>query len=391
MDQRPGWARRWLFPRPTLRLRLTLLYGALFLISGAALLAITYLFVLHTSADVTRPAIGPDLGFTSQQAQAIAANAQAQSAQQDASQKRALLIGSEIALGFMAVISMLLGWIVAGRILQPLRTITAAARHISATSLHERLAMGGPNDEIKELADTFDALLSRLESSFQSQLRFIANASHELRTPLARQRVLAQVALADPNASIESLRAAHERVLASGAEEELLIEALLTLARGQTGLNRKEPIDLAAVTDRVLRTREPEIRRRHLELETSLSTARARGDPVLVQRLVANLVDNAVRHNVADGRVKVATENRDGEAVLFLVNTGQVVPTTMVERLFEPFQRLGPDRTGNREGIGLGLSIVRAIADAHEAKVHVRARPEGGLEVEVVFPSAEPG
>ena len=354
------------------------------------MLAITYLFVLHTSGNFTRPVIGAELGLTPQQAQALTQNAQAQFAQQDASHKQALLFGSGIALGFMAIISMVLGWIVAGRILKPLRTITAAARRISATSLHERLAMGGPNDEIKELADTFDALLARLESSFQSQLRFIANASHELRTPLARQRVLAQVALADPNASVESLRAAHERVLVSGAEEELLIEALLTLARGQTGLNRKEPFDLAAAAERVLRTRDPEIKRRNLELGSSLSTASARGDPILVERLVANLIDNALRHNVANGRLEVCTESRDGKAVLSVVNTGPVVPATVVERLFEPFQRLGPDRTGHREGVGLGLSIVRAIADAHDAEVNIRPRPEGGLDIEVVFPAAEP-
>lgn len=377
------------FPRPTLRLRLTLLYGALFLISGAALLAITYLFVLHTTGAFTQPVIGDGLGLTPQQTQALTQNAQAQYAQQDSSQKQALLFGSGIALGFMAVISTLLGWIVAGRILEPLRTITAAARRISATSLHERLAMYGPNDEIRELGDTFDALLARLDSSFQAQRRFIANASHELRTPLARQRVLAQVALADPDATVESLRAAHERVLVSGAEEELLIEALLTLARGQTGLNRKEPFDLAALAKRVLLMRDPELKQRNLELGSSLSTASARGDPILVERLVANLVDNALRYNVANGRLEVGTETRDGKAVLSVVNTGPVVPATVVERLFEPFQRLGPDRTGHREGVGLGLSIVRAIADAHDAAVQIRARPEGGLVIEVAFPAAD--
>jgi signal transduction histidine kinase len=377
------------FPRPTLRLRLTLLYGVLFLISGAALLAITYLFVLHTAAAFTQPVIGAGLGLTAQQAQALTQNAQAQFAQQNASQKQALLLGSVIALGFMAVISMLLGWIVAGRILEPLRTITAAARRISATSLHERLAMHGPNDEIKELADTFDALLARLESSFQSQLRFIANASHELRTPLARQRVLAQVALADPNPTVDSLRTAHERVLVSGAEEELLIEALLMLARGQTGLNRKEPLDLAAVAERVVLMRDSEIKRRNLELRSSLSRATVNGDRILVERLVANLVDNALRHNVGNGRLEVGTETRDGKAVLSVVNTGPLVPATVVERLFEPFQRLGPDRTGHREGVGLGLSIVRAIAEAHDAAVQIRPRPGGGLDIEVAFPAAD--
>lgn len=343
---------------------------------------------LHTGGAFTQPAIGAGLDLTPQQAQALTQNAQAQFAQQDASQKQALLVGSGIALGFMAVISMVLGWIVAGRILQPLRKITAAARRISATSLHERLAMNGPNDEIKELGDTFDALLARLESSFQSQLRFIANASHELRSPLARQRVLAQVALADPNATLESLRTAHERVLVSGAEEESLIEALLTLARGQAGLNRTEPIDLAVVAERVLVVRHSDIKRRRLEVGVALSTASAAGDPILVERLVANLVDNAVRHNLANGRLKVATETRDGRAVLSVVNTGPVVPAIAVDQLFEPFRRLGADRTGHREGVGLGLSIVRAIAEAHNAAVQIRPQPEGGLEIEVTFPAA---
>jgi signal transduction histidine kinase len=343
-----------------------------------------------TSSRFTQPANSvAGLGLTPQQAQAIAQIARSQFDQQYAVQKQALLIGSAIALGLMAVTSMVLGWIVAGRLLAPLRTITAAARRISATSLNQRLAMAGPNDEIKELGDTFDALIARLETSFQSQRRFIANASHELRTPLARQRVLAQVALADPGATLESLRAAHERVLASGAEEESLIEALLTLARGQAGLNRHEAVDLAAVAKQALLVQDSDITRRTLEVRVALSAAGVTGDPILLERLVSNLIDNALRYNLTHGRLRVATETRDGKAVLSVVNTGPVVPATEVERLFEPFQRSGADRTGHREGVGLGLSIVRAIADAHDATVEIRPQPEGGLDIKVAFPASK--
>jgi signal transduction histidine kinase len=377
-------------PRPTVRLRLTVLYGGLFLISGAALVAIIFVVVLHATSSTTvvqAPPSGVNTpGLTAEQAQALAEAARAQLVNQE---KAALLVGSGIALAVMAVISMILGWIVAGRILAPLRTITAAARRISATSLDERLALRGPNDEIKELGDTFDELLTRLETSFQSQRRFIANASHELRTPLARQRVIAQVALADPKATVESLRAAHESVLASGFEQESLIEALLTLARGQAGLNRRERLDLSEIVDQVVGSRNPEIKRRQLELRLTTSRAPVTGDSVLVERLVTNLIDNALRHNVENGWLKVACETHEGRGVLSVSNSGAPVMPAGVDELFEPFRRLATDRTGHREGIGLGLSIVRAIADAHAATIRISSRSEGGLEVDVTFPALD--
>jgi len=290
----------------------------------------------------------------------------------------------------MAVVSAVLGWIVAGRVLRPLRTITATARDISVTDLHERLVLDGPNDELKELGDTFDGLLERLEASFRAQRQFVANASHELRTPLARQRTLAQVALADPDASIESLRMAHERVLTAGAQQERLIEALLTLARGQTGLERREPFDLATVTGQVLQTRS-DADHQSVEVHEELAPAPVLGDARLVERLVANLVDNAIRYNVPHGSVHVTTQTRSGQAVVSVANTGPVVPPTAVERLFQPFQRLGADRTSRGDGIGLGLSIVQAIADAHGATVTARPQPEGGLDIEVSFPGMGDG
>jgi signal transduction histidine kinase len=215
----------------------------------------------------------------------------------------------------------------------------------------------------------------------------VANASHELRTPLARQRAIIQVALADPKATASSLREAHERVLASGAEEERLIDALLTLARGQAGLEHREPLDLAAVAGQVVAGRRSDARARPLEVRSELSPALASGDPRLVERLAANLVDNAIRHNVDGGSVEISTVTRGARAVLRVANTGPVVPEAEIDRLFQPFQRMAPERTrGGDRGTGLGLSIVRAIADAHGAAIATRPHPDGGLEVEVAFP-----
>jgi signal transduction histidine kinase len=399
-------------PRRTIRLRLTLLYGGLFLLSGAALLAITYVLMVHATKGFVfkgengsvgsvqgSPKPGSKTGelelqtsgrpdgrrLTPQQQLAQARQLEAQAKRQHDSELHQLLTQSGIALAAMAVVSIGLGWLVAGRVLRPLRTITTSARDISAANLHERLALAGPDDELKELGDTFDALLERLEASFQAQRRFVANASHELRTPLARQRALVQVALGDPDATIQSLRRAHERVLVSELELERLIDALLTLSRGQAGLNRREGLDLADVTDQVLVHRRSEAARRGLELHAALSPAPATGDARLVERLVANLVDNALRHNVPDGRVEVATNTDAGHAVLSVTNTGPTVPVAAVDQLIQPFQRLVPERT-HREGVGLGLSIVQAIATTHDATLRLRPQPEGGLHVDVSFP-----
>jgi signal transduction histidine kinase len=406
-------------PRHSVRLRLTLLYCGLFLASGAGLLAITYLLVLRSTANylftfnsrtnralflatqsnapikergIFFPAQGlrgkPPTAIPPAQAQAQIHQIQAQVAQQHADVLHQLLVQSGIALTIMAVLAIGLGWLVAGRVLGPLRTITAAVRHISASNLHERLALDGPDDEIKELGDTFDGLLGRLESAFEAQRRFVANASHELRTPLTRQRTLVEVALDDPEATLDSLRASYARVLAAVEQQERLIEALLTLARGERGLERRESFDLAAVTAEVLRARSPELQRRALHIDATLTSAATAGDPRLVERLVANLVDNAMRHNVAAGQISVATGTGAGYAMLAVIKSGPVIPAAALARLFQPFQRLGADRTAHRDGMGLGLSIVQAITVAHGATLTVRAQPEGGLAIEVRFPSA---
>ena len=370
-------------PRRTVRLRLTLWYGGLFLLSGAALLALTYVLLV-------RDFVGQNAGNALCQAPGNgchamgAQRAQAVALAENGPVLHELLTRSEMALALMAVLSIALGWLVAGRALRPLRTITAAVQQISAASLGERLALRGPDDELKELGDTFDGLLARLEASFRAQRQFIANASHELRTPLARQRVISQVALADPGATVESLRSAHERVLAAGAEQQRLIDALLTLARGQAGLPEQEPFDLAAVTRPVVAARQAEAAERKVTLHAALGAAPAAGSPRLAERLVANLLDNALRHNVPGGRVEVSTATRDGRAVLSVANTGPAVPPAAVERLFQPFQRLAAERV-NREGFGLGLSIVQAIAETHGAGITARPQPEGGLAVEVAF------
>ncbi|GAA1295714.1 HAMP domain-containing sensor histidine kinase [Saccharothrix xinjiangensis] len=372
-------------PRRTVRLRLTLLYGALFLLCGAGALAVTYVLVRHSVApegDVTLlrapgdrglpggPALPFDVG-----AEQVVARAEAALAEQRRDVLRQLVVQSGTALAMLVVLVLALSWWVAGRVLRRLSTITATAREISATNLHRRLALAGPDDELKELGDTFDELLGRLEASFEAQRRFVANASHELRTPLARQRAIGQVALDDPDATVASLRAAHERVLAAGEQQERLIEAMLTLVRGHAGIDVRHPFDLGEVVTGVVEAR----RTPDVALRTAIGPCPVSGHRALAERLVVNLVDNAIRHNAPGGWVEV----RCGSGALTVANTGPVVPADEVGRIFQPFQRLGRARTGH--GLGLGLSIVRAIATAHGARVTAAPREGGGLVVEVVF------
>jgi signal transduction histidine kinase len=301
-----------------------------------------------------------------------------------------LLIESGIALGIMAVASVGLGWLMAGRVLRPLRTITGTARRISARSLHQRIGMTGPDDELKELGDTFDQLLGRLDASFRAQRQFVANASHELRTPLARQRTVLEVALRDRHATNASLRAACERALAAGEQQERLIAALLTLARGERGLDKLEPYDLGAIAASALATQRDDATARGLTVTADIGGATAIGDPRLAERLAANLVDNAIRYNVTGGRVEIAAGSRDGRPFLTVTNTGPVIPPDQLGRLFQPFQRLDQVRTssgpGPGAGLGLGLAIVSAIAAAHGAELRAVTRAAGGLAIEILFP-----
>jgi signal transduction histidine kinase len=390
----------WQLPGRTVRLRLTLLYGVLFLVSGAALLAITYLLVARQYTGNERifgigiPAGGADTGATitvepgtlAPPPPPVAGEAVMVERNSEAA-LRELALQSGIALAIMAILSIWLGWLVAGRVLRPLRTITDATRDISATSLHRRLALEGPDDELKQLANTVDGLLGRLEAAFDAQRQFVANASHELRTPLTYERALLEVALADPNATAEALRETCERALVAGEQQERLIEALLTLSRSQRGLDRHERFDLAAVAGEVIEARRPEVERRRLHLDTALDAAPITGDRRLGERLIANLVDNAMSHNVPSGRIEVATTTTNGHAMLSVVNSGPVVPSGELDRLFQPFERFAAGRDdGHDDGVGLGLSIVQAIATAHDATLTARARPEGGLAIDVMFP-----
>jgi len=354
-----------------LRTQLTLLYAGAFFASGAALLTIPILQTKQTVPAGSPGGAGP-------------------SAPQGTDlHLHQLLTASAVGLAVMVVISLVLGWLIAGRFLRPLRTITATARDISATNLHRRLSLSGRDDEFKELAETLDDLFERLQTSFESQRHFVANASHELRTPLTAERTLLQVALADPDATAETLRSTCQDALALGEQQERLIEALLTLASSERGIERREPFDLADIAGTVVLARHQEAQRRGLHVDTALATAPAAGDPNLVASLVANLVDNALRHNAAGGRIEIATTTTAGQASITVKNTGTVVPPGEVERLFQPFQQLGSQRIRHTDGHGLGLAIVRAIASAHGATLIPRARPEGGLDIEVSFPTHE--
>jgi signal transduction histidine kinase len=352
--------------RPTLRTQLTLLYGGLLAALGGGLLLL--LVPLQGSASVQD---GP--------------HAAAITAALNAAVRNREIIGA-IALPLVVLLAIVGGWLVAGRLLRPLRTITATARDISATNLSRRMALGRRDDEFAELGETLDDLFGRLEASFESQRHFVANASHELRTPLTAERALLQVALADPAASTATLRSACQEVLALGDRQERLIAALLTLASGEGGIEEWEPFDLGEIAGNVVLARREDAEERGIEVSTALSPAAATGDPRLVESLVVNLVDNAIRYNVAGGRLAISTMGAAGKATLRISNTGAVIPPGQVERLFQPFRRLSGERTRSADGYGLGLAIVQAITDAHGATLTPRAQPEGGLDIEVSFP-----
>jgi signal transduction histidine kinase len=371
---------RILHPRTTVRDRLALLYGGVFLASGVVLVAVIYLLVNDASRD-----------DASQTASAVHVTpGPSGSVFQPAVQQRnldlhSLLVGSSVALAIMAVGSVALGWLVAGRVLRPLRSITAATRQISDRNLHERLALDGPPDEITELSATIDGLLTRLESAFDAQRQFVANASHELRTPLTVSQAMLQVALASPNTTLTSLKTTCEDVLETGKQQQLLIEALLTLARSAQGLDRRELFDLALIASKAVEGRREHPEDHDIRIETTLSAALAAGDPAMAESLVANLIDNAIRHNTPGGRAQITTTTTTGQATIRVSTTGPVIPTDQVDRLFRPFQQLGDQRT-HAAGHGLGLAIVQAIADAHKAILTAHARPEGGLDIQVRFP-----
>jgi signal transduction histidine kinase len=358
---------------------MALLYAALICTSGITVLGITYLLapgLLQHRAWAAAPGQALPGGITAGHSSGILSP----------------FLGSDAfraavaAVAIMAVFSLALGWLIAGRFVRPLRAIITTARDISASNLHRRLGLRGRGDEFSELGETLDDLFARLEASFESQRHFIANASHELRTPLSAGRALLQVAIADPDPSIETFRATCEELVELGDQQERLVAALLTLANSQRGLVHPEPLDLAEITRKVILARRPDAERRGVRLITALAAAPATGDPNLAESLITNLVDNAIRHNLPGGQAEITTALTNAGAAITVSNNGTLVPPDAVEYLFQPFRQLGTQRIRHGEGHGLGLAIVRTIADAHGAALTASPRPHGGLDIAVTFP-----
>ncbi|AWL85631.1 histidine kinase [Streptomyces sp. TSRI0445] len=384
--------------RPTIRIRLTLLYGGMFLIAGIVLLSIIYMLAaqaLHDAGSVAFRVAGTNVQITSdtcpqlgaalnndQLNDAIKACTSAQRQQAlDSLLNRALL-----ALVGLSVMAFAFGYAMAGRVLSPLGRITRTARRVAGTDLTRRIELDGPDDELKELADTFDDMLDRLERAFTAQQRFVGNASHELRTPLAINRTLLEVHLSDPGAPPE-LHQLGKTLLATNERSEQLVEGLLLLARSDNQIVERKPVDLAEVAERAIDQTRAEALARKVEIRGERESATVQGNGVLLERIALNLVQNAVRYNVPeDGWVEVTTEVRDGQALLVVSNTGPVVPAYEIDNLFEPFRRLRTERTGSDKGVGLGLSIARSVARAHGGRIIAEPREGGGLVMRVTLP-----
>ncbi|GAA3925054.1 HAMP domain-containing sensor histidine kinase [Actinomadura viridis] len=389
--------------RPTIRVRLTLLYGGLFLAAGVVLLALTYFLVQNnlqrtgesgpvlTKAMVegdsradffARTAPSTDIVPTKKLEGVLVKNREETQRQT----MRSLLTQGGIALGVVGTAALGLGWLLADRALRPVHHITETARRVAHShNLTERIAYEGPRDDVRELADTFDTMLERLARAFDGQRRFVANASHELRTPLAINRTLVDVAVRRPDAT-DDVRRLGESLLVVSSRHERLIDGLLTLAGGENAVTEPVPLDLADVAGHVLDQAAAEAAGRGLSVVRALGPAPSAGDPVLIERLVQNLVENAIRHNHDGGELRVATGRRGGWIRLSVANTGPAVPPYEVETMFEPFRRLRQDRVRSDRGSGLGLSIVRAVATAHHGHVTAEPRPAGGLNVTVRLP-----
>jgi signal transduction histidine kinase len=366
----------------SVRLRLTLMYAGVLVVCGALLLAASYGLVAR-SID-SSPVAPPAQVVTDESQLQVRQDIRAQIASDTLSRLR---LNYALALLAMAMGSVALGWLLAGRALRPLHAIAATARSVSGETLDRRVRLDGPADELKDLADTLDTMLARLDAAFESQQRFVANASHELRTPLAVIRTEVDVALADPDAPAHELRATAERVREATDRSERLIESLLTLARSaDEAAVKPDVVDLAAAGELGLDGVDGELRERGIALRTELQRAPTRGDRRLIERLVANLVENAVRHNVPGGWIDVSTYVRNGTARLRVENSGEPIPPERIDDLVEPFQRLARHAPGS--GSGLGLSIVRSVAEVHGGSLRIDARPGGGLAVDVELPAA---
>lgn len=394
--------RKFRLPVLTVRLRLALLLGAGLVAGGILLLAITFFVVGHVLPQWPHHQPGGPLGYsrylhrlmltrslTPKQLDALrhaippALQPALRSQRQDFATR--LLAGSGIALLVLAFLAGFVAWAASGRILHPLKQMADTARRLSGHNLGERIALSGPKDELRELADTFDDMLDRLGASFEAQRQFVANASHELRTPLAVQRTLLEVALADPHASPEDLRRATAGALRVNERSQRLIDGLLLLARSSRLRTDVVPIDLAGAAREALAGISHEIRAKSLRVDAALDPAPVKGDPDLIWRMIGNIVENAVRHNVRGGLVRITTRSTPQGAEFQVENSGDVIPDAQVPALFEPFRR-PHDRTRSDRGSGLGLSIVRSVAEAHGGTVSFTPRAEGGALVQVVLP-----
>ncbi|WP_461003473.1 sensor histidine kinase [Streptomonospora sediminis] len=366
----------------TIRARLTLLYGGMLLGFGTVLIAIVYILMRVVPA-YDMP-LRPTLPMPAAAARAETVEvtrALPISSKQDV--LSALLQMSAAALLVMTLIAFLLGWLIAGRILDPIHRMTRSARVIAGPTLHERIRLGGSRDEFTELADTIDTMLDRLHSSFQAQERFAANAAHELRTPLATARTMLQVARAHPeDHDADTLTA---RLLEINERSSATVESLLMLARAHHGIDAAEPVDLAEAAADALALVQDEAADRRISISNDLHPAAVDGDADLIHHLLMNLLHNAIRHNHPGGTARLAVSTRDNAAVITMANTGEVIGPELAERLFEPFHRA---RRTQGAGHGLGLTLVRAVARSHRGTAEGAPNPEGGLTVEVVLPAA---
>ncbi|MFS0693547.1 sensor histidine kinase [Streptomyces nitrosporeus] len=381
--------------RPTIRIRLTLLYGGMFLIAGILLLSIIYMLAaqaLDVGSDLPFEVVNGQVSSevcdlpTKATPEAFNDALNACANQQRDHALDTLLNRSLLALVGLSVIAFAFGYAMAGRVLSPLGRITRTARRVVGTDLTRRIELDGPDDELKELADTFDEMLDRLERAFTAQQRFVGNASHELRTPLAINRTLLEVHLSDPEAPPE-LHQLGRTLLATNERSEQLVEGLLLLARSDNQIVERKPVDLAEVAGRAIDQTRAEAATRGVEIRGERAPAVVQGNGVLLERIALNLVQNAVRYNTAeDGWVEVGTELQHGQALLTVSNTGPVVPAYEIDNLFEPFRRLRTERTGSDKGVGLGLSIARSVARAHGGRIIAEPREGGGLVMRVTLP-----
>jgi len=386
--------------RPTIRIRLTLLYGGMFLIAGILLLSIIYLLAAQALNTGNEPLFkivdGTEIKVASENCPPVNSSSltlaefnAAISECIDHQRRHALdnlLSRSLLALLGLAVIAFAFGYAMAGRVLSPLGRITRTARAVAGSDLSRRIELDGPDDELKELADTFDDMLERLQRAFTAQQRFVGNASHELRTPLAINRTLLEVHLSDPDAPVE-LQQLGKTLLATNERSEQLVEGLLLLARSDNQIVERKPVDLAEVASQAIDQVHAEAEAKGVEIRGKREPAVVQGNGVLLERIALNLVQNAVRYNVPeDGWVEVTTEIQHGQAVLVVSNTGPVVPAYEIDNLFEPFRRLRTERTGSDKGVGLGLSIARSVARAHGGHIAAQPREGGGLVMRVTLP-----